>query len=119
MSARRWVATVVGFVGVMIMVRPGHSGFDPVALIAVVSARTFAVANVMIRMMSDTEPPNRILFYYHAGGTVIFLGESARLVAALSDVLPPGFSERRSKTPGVNRHPTSPDWPATDQHPPL
>jgi drug/metabolite transporter (DMT)-like permease len=25
-------------------------------------------------MMSDTEPPNRILFYYHAGGTVVFLG---------------------------------------------
>ena len=46
---------------------------DPVALIAVVSALTFAVANVMIRLMSDTEPPNRIMFYYHAGGTVVFL----------------------------------------------
>ncbi len=73
-SARRWVATVVGFAGVILMVRPGHAGFDPVALIAVVSALTFAVANVLIRLMSDTEPPNRILFYYHAGGTVIFLG---------------------------------------------
>lgn len=73
-SKRRWAATVVGFIGVMIMVRPGHAGFDPVALIAVVSALTFAVANVLIRLMSNTEPPNRILFYYHAGGTVIFLG---------------------------------------------
>lgn len=73
-SARRWVATVVGFAGVLIMVRPGHTGVDPVALIAVVSALTFAVANVLIRMLSKTEPPNRILFYYHAGGAVIFLG---------------------------------------------
>ena len=73
-SARRWIATIVGFIGVIIMVRPGHVGFDPVALIAVISALTFAVANVLIRLMSDTEPPNRILFYYHAGGTVIFLG---------------------------------------------
>jgi len=73
-SARRWVATVVGFAGVMIMVRPGHAGVDPVVLIAIVSALTFAVANVLIRLMSNTEPPNRILFYYHAGGTVIFLG---------------------------------------------
>jgi drug/metabolite transporter (DMT)-like permease len=73
-SRRRWIATSVGFVGVMIMVRPGHAGIDPVALIAVVSALTFAVANVMIRLMSDTEPPNRIMFYYHAGGTVVFLG---------------------------------------------
>ena len=73
-SARRWVATVVGFAGVIIMVRPGHAGIDPVVLIAIVSALTFAVANVLIRLMSNTEPPNRILFYYHAGGTVIFLG---------------------------------------------
>ena len=73
-STRRWVATVVGFLGVMIMIRPGHAGADPVALVAVASAVTFAVANVLIRMMSDTEPPNRILFYYHAGGTLVFLG---------------------------------------------
>ena len=73
-SPRRWVATVVGFAGVMIMVRPGHAGVDPVVLIAIVSALTFAVANVLIRLMSNTEPPNRILFYYHAGGTIIFLG---------------------------------------------
>ncbi|MDA0653465.1 MAG: DMT family transporter [Proteobacteria bacterium] len=73
-SARRWIATVVGFAGVMIMVRPGHAGIDPVALIAIVSSLAFAVANVLIRLMSRTEPPNRILFYYHAGGTVIFLG---------------------------------------------
>lgn len=73
-SARRWIATVVGFAGVMIMVRPGHAGIDPVALIAIVSSLAFAVANVLIRLMSSTEPPNRILFYYHAGGTVIFLG---------------------------------------------
>jgi drug/metabolite transporter (DMT)-like permease len=73
-TTRRWVATAVGFVGVMIMVRPGHAGFDPVTLIAIISALTFAVANVLIRVMSNTEPPNRILFYYHAGGTVIFLG---------------------------------------------
>lgn len=73
-SARRWMATIVGFIGVMVMVRPGHAGFDPVTLIALASALTFAVANVLIRLMSSTEPPNRILFYYHVGGTAIFLG---------------------------------------------
>jgi len=73
-SARRWIATIVGFGGVIIMVRPGHAGVDPVALIAVAAALTFAVANILIRMLSRTEPPNRILFYYHAGGTLVFLG---------------------------------------------
>jgi drug/metabolite transporter (DMT)-like permease len=73
-SQRRWIATSVGFIGVVIMVRPGHAGFDPVALIAVGSAMIFAIANVLIRMMSSTEPPNRILFYYHLGGVLVFLG---------------------------------------------
>lgn len=73
-SRQRWAATAIGFVGVLIMVRPGHDGFDPVTVIAVVSALTFAVANVLIRVMSSTEPPNRILFYYHAGGALVFLG---------------------------------------------
>ena len=73
-SARRWIATIVGFVGVLIMVRPGHAGVDPVALIAVAAALVFAIANVLIRMLASTEPPSRILFYYHAGGSVVFLG---------------------------------------------
>ena len=73
-SARRWVATFVGFVGVLIMVRPGSESMDPVALIAIGAAMTFAVANVLIRMLARTEPPNRILFYYHIGGIVAFTG---------------------------------------------
>ncbi len=73
-SRKRWIATGIGFIGVVIMVRPGHAGYDPIALIAVGAAMTFAVANVLIRLMSSTEPPNRILFYYHLGGTLVFLG---------------------------------------------
>lgn len=73
-SARRWVATIVGFIGVLIMIRPGHAGADPIALIAVAAALVFAVANVLIRMLAKTEPPSRILFYYHLGGSVVFLG---------------------------------------------
>ncbi|MAM67508.1 MAG: hypothetical protein CMM12_01995, partial [Rhodospirillaceae bacterium] len=52
--------------------RPGGQ-IDPIVFVAIGAACTFAVANVMIRMMSDTEPPNRILFYYQAGGILVFL----------------------------------------------
>lgn len=71
---RRWMATAVGFVGVLFMVRPGDSGLDPIALIAVGAALVFALANILIRVLGRTEPPNRILFYYHAGGILVFLG---------------------------------------------
>ena len=70
---RRWTATTVGFIGVVVMIRPGHAAFDPIALVAVFAACIFAVANVLIRVMSRTEPPNRILFYYHAGGALMFV----------------------------------------------
>ena len=71
-SGGRWTATFAGFVGVVIMVRPGGE-VDPVAFVAIGAACTFAVANVLIRLMSTTEPPNRILFYYQAGGIAVFL----------------------------------------------
>lgn len=73
-SRQRWAATVFGFIGVLIIVRPSTAGIDPIAMIALASALTFAIANVMIRMMSTTEPPIRIMFYYHAGGSIIFIG---------------------------------------------
>lgn len=71
-TGRRWAATAFGFLGVVIMVRPGHGAIDPVALIAIGSALSFAVANVLITLLSKTEPPIRILFYYHLGGVTLF-----------------------------------------------
>ena len=72
-TARRWMATILGFIGVIVMMRPGSSVIDPVVLIAVGAALTFAVANILIRLMAPTEPPNRILFYYHIGGVALLI----------------------------------------------
>ena len=76
-TGRRWTATAIGFVGVIIMVRPDAGTVDPIAMIAIGSALTFAVSNVLIRLLSSTEPPMRILFYYHLGGVLIFAGPAA------------------------------------------
>jgi drug/metabolite transporter (DMT)-like permease len=76
-SGRRWGATLIGFIGVLVLVRPGSEAINPIALVAVASAMTFAVANVLIRKMSVTEPTGRILFYYHIGGVILFGGPAA------------------------------------------
>ena len=76
-TRQRWSATIVGFIGVLVLVRPGADAFDPLALVAVASALTFAIANVLIRKLSTTEPTGRILFYYHIGGVLLFLGPAA------------------------------------------
>ena len=76
-SGKRWAATLAGFIGVLVLVRPGSGSIDPYAILAVASAMTFAIANVLIRMLSSTEPTGRILFYYHIGGIILFAGPAA------------------------------------------
>ncbi len=60
---RRWAATLIGFAGVIIVVRPGGSGFQAASLLAVASALTWAFAMIMTRMMSRTESPLATLTY--------------------------------------------------------
>jgi len=60
---RRWVATLIGFVGVLIVVRPGGAGFQLASLLAVGSALAWAFAMIMTRMMSSTESPLTTLTY--------------------------------------------------------
>ncbi len=72
-TRQRWWATGFGFVGVIVMLRPGPEGMDPIAVVAIGAAMSFAVANVMIKMLSSTEPATRILFYYHIGGVLVFV----------------------------------------------
>ena len=69
--ARRWMATIAGFIGVVIMMRPGAGVVDPYVLVAIGAAFSMALANIMIRLMAPTEPPSRILFYYHIGGILL------------------------------------------------
>ena len=71
---RRWGATAFGFLGVLVMVRPGGAVFDIAWAVALVAAALFALAIVLIRRMSTTEPVIRILFYYHLFGIVLFAG---------------------------------------------
>ena len=70
-SARRWSASLAGFRGVVLMMRPGAGVVDPYVLVAIGAALSMALANIMIRLMAPTEPPNRILFYYHIGGILL------------------------------------------------
>ena len=81
---RRWSATIVGFAGMVVMVRPGQMGFDPVSMVAIAAALLFALSLVLIRKLASTEPPARILFYYHVSGSLLFLGPALWLWVAPS-----------------------------------
>ena len=76
---RRWAATAFGFLGVLVMVRPGGAPFDIAWAVAVLAAILFALGIIYIRRLSTTEPPIRILFYYHVFGIAMFLGPAVAL----------------------------------------
>jgi drug/metabolite transporter (DMT)-like permease len=58
---RRWTATVVGFIGVLIMARPGGHGFQPGAIVALLNALAVGISILLVRRLSGTETPLMIL----------------------------------------------------------
>jgi drug/metabolite transporter (DMT)-like permease len=52
---RRWIATAVGLIGVLIILRPGTGAFHPAAFFPLVSALAWACTLIMTRMMSGRE----------------------------------------------------------------
>lgn len=55
---RRWAAVVVGFVGALIVVRPGHAGFEWHALLIVASTVCSAFYQLFSRRYGQTERPD-------------------------------------------------------------
>ncbi len=62
-GAHRLGAVAVGFVGVVIVMRPGMGVFDPSALIPVVGALGAAVAVTAVRKLSQTDATATLLIY--------------------------------------------------------
>lgn len=62
-DARRWAATLIGFAGVLIMLRPTTAGLDIYALMAVGGALFGAGITVSVRMLAATERTDTILIY--------------------------------------------------------
>jgi drug/metabolite transporter (DMT)-like permease len=60
---RRWTAVVIGFIGVLIVVRPGTETFTPGSLIALLAAVVNALVSIQIKQLSNTEPADRIVFW--------------------------------------------------------
>jgi drug/metabolite transporter (DMT)-like permease len=69
----RWIATAVGFAGVLVMVQPGAHGVDLAALTAVASTIMFALSLILVRYYRASESPIKFVLYYHAIGALLML----------------------------------------------
>lgn len=79
----RWIAATVGFVGILLLVRPGAAVFQPAALLLVLAALCNTLYQLLTRKVPN-DSPHTTLFYSALVGTV-----------ALSVALP--FSEMPSE----------------------
>ena len=52
----RWLAIMAGFIGVLIMVRPGAGVFEPAAILALVSAFSYAIGQMIGRPIAHQVP---------------------------------------------------------------
>ncbi len=62
-GVRRWSAIVIGFIGMLIILRPGVGDISADALFVLGSSCMMAVAGVLVKTLTRTEAPETIVFY--------------------------------------------------------
>jgi drug/metabolite transporter (DMT)-like permease len=70
---RRWAAIAVGFVGVLVVVRPGPGTFQPAALLSLSAALFYALYSITTRILARTDSNGTTLFYSNIVGAVALL----------------------------------------------
>ncbi|MFT3789685.1 MAG: DMT family transporter [Rudaea sp.] len=71
--ARRWSAVVIGFLGVLVIMRPGSVHFSEGMLVALCGAMLAASAYISIKFLSRSEPADAIVIYMTAIMCVVTL----------------------------------------------
>ncbi len=78
----RWLAIVAGFIGVLIMIRPGSGVLEPAALLALYSAFGYAVGQMMGRPLSQRVRPVVQAFWQN----IVYLAVALVLAAIFREV---------------------------------
>ena len=71
LDARRWVAITGGFLGVLLVIRPGSQAFHPAILLSVANALLYAAFNLLTRRMAATESPQALQLLSALGAAVV------------------------------------------------
>jgi drug/metabolite transporter (DMT)-like permease len=69
----RWAAAAIALVGALVLIRPGSEAYQPAALIALAAAAFIGMEAILVKRLSDREPPLRILLINNALGALLAL----------------------------------------------
>ena len=70
---RRWAAVAVGFVGTVIIIKPGTGLFNPYALLALTAAFMFSIYNILTRKLARYDSFETSLVYFGVAGFLFTL----------------------------------------------
>src|SRR6476660_1640374 len=70
---RRWTAIAVGFLGVVVVARPGAASFHPAALLSLSAALCYALYSIATRILARTDSNETTLFYSNVVGALALL----------------------------------------------
>jgi drug/metabolite transporter (DMT)-like permease len=68
---RRWIAISVGFMGVLLVIRPGLGGIHPAAFFSVGTAVCYAFYGIVTRLLSRSDSNETQLFYGNCIGALV------------------------------------------------
>lgn len=83
---KRWIATLLGFIGAMIILEPWSENFDWVVLLPVAAAFFWACYSLMVKRLSKDDSPTTMVAY------LFILITPFNLLIALTNLSPSGFS---------------------------
>lgn len=78
---RRWLAILVGFAGVLVIIRPGTDGFSPVALLPLLAATFYAGLHMITRAVRVTESAVTLGWYIQ----IVFLVSAVTVGLGIGD----------------------------------
>lgn len=72
--ALRWIATLIGFGGMLIIVRPGVVPISDATLMLLGASVCYAISNTFVKWLSSTESANRMVFVQNASLALLSAG---------------------------------------------
>ncbi|MEX2453411.1 MAG: DMT family transporter [Rhodospirillaceae bacterium] len=63
MWRHKWIATILGFAGVLLILRPEGSAFNLAGLVMVTGSFLYAGSGVMVKFLTRTDSPQAIIFW--------------------------------------------------------
>lgn len=61
--AKIWIALLIGFIGILVIIRPGYQEFKLAYLLTIGVTFLWSISNLLVKMMTKTDKPETIVAY--------------------------------------------------------